>query len=193
MSTASWCASPGRDADAIGQPVPPLSPVPDDVTLDDVEGLVWQTLKTCYDPEIPVDIVELGLIYVCDVIPIDDEQVRVLIKMTLTAPGCGMGERSPTRLPTRCLRCRAWPRSRSTWCSTRPGRAITCPRRRSWRSGSDPTRLRFSDLSHAGERSSVAQPPQPPPEQQEPEFAAAAAFVAVRLMLTRHVCGPDSR
>jgi probable FeS assembly SUF system protein SufT len=66
--------------------------VPAEVNLEDVRGLVWQTLKTCYDPEIPVDIVELGLVYVCDVIPVDDEQVRVSIKMSLTAPGCGMGE-----------------------------------------------------------------------------------------------------
>ena len=83
----------GRDADAIGKPVPAdIAAAPQDVALDDVRGLVWQTLRTCYDPEIPVDIVELGLIYVCDVIPIDDEQVKVLIKMTLTAPGCGMGD-----------------------------------------------------------------------------------------------------
>ncbi|MCB2021162.1 MAG: putative Fe-S cluster assembly protein SufT [Rhizobacter sp.] len=82
----------GRDADAIGKPVPTAVAAPEDVALDDVKGLVWQTLRTCYDPEIPVDIVELGLIYVCDVIPIDDEQVNVLIKMTLTAPGCGMGD-----------------------------------------------------------------------------------------------------
>ena len=78
----------GGDADAIGRSMP----VPADVAVEDLRGLVWQTLKTCYDPEIPVDIVELGLIYVCDVIPVDDEQARVSIKMTLTAPGCGMGE-----------------------------------------------------------------------------------------------------
>ena len=82
----------GRDADAIGKPVPVAVEAQADVQLDDVKGLVWQTLRTCYDPEIPVDIVELGLIYVCDVIPIDDEQVKVSIKMTLTAPGCGMGD-----------------------------------------------------------------------------------------------------
>ena len=82
----------GRDADAIGKPVPVAVEAQADVQLDDVKGLVWQTLRTCYDPEIPVDIVELGLIYVCDVIPVDDEQVKVSIKMTLTAPGCGMGD-----------------------------------------------------------------------------------------------------
>lgn len=83
----------GADADAIGKPLPAALSLPQDVSVDDVRGLVWQTLKTCYDPEIPVDIVELGLVYACDVLPVDDgEQVRVSIKMTLTAPGCGMGE-----------------------------------------------------------------------------------------------------
>ena len=53
--------------------------------------LVWKALKTCYDPEIPVDVVELGLIYDCELTPFDDEQVVVTIQMTLTAPGCGMG------------------------------------------------------------------------------------------------------
>ena len=83
---------PGRDADAIGREPPQAPVIPADVAVDDVRDLVWQTLKTCYDPEIPVDIVELGLIYVCDVIPTEDGQARVSIKMTLTAPGCGMGE-----------------------------------------------------------------------------------------------------
>ncbi len=84
----------GSDADAIGRSVPAAVAVPADVGIDDVQGLVWQTLKTCYDPEIPVDIVELGLVYTCDVAPLPDdaEQVRVAIEMTLTAPGCGMGD-----------------------------------------------------------------------------------------------------
>lgn len=82
----------GRDADAIGREPPAAPVIPADVAVDDVRALVWQTLKTCYDPEIPVDIVELGLVYGCELIPVDGEQVRVLIRMTLTAPGCGMGE-----------------------------------------------------------------------------------------------------
>jgi probable FeS assembly SUF system protein SufT len=82
----------GADADAIGKTVPAAPSMPADVKPGELRGLVWQTLKTCYDPEIPVDIVELGLVYVCDVLPMDDDQFRVSIKMTLTAPGCGMGD-----------------------------------------------------------------------------------------------------
>jgi probable FeS assembly SUF system protein SufT len=49
-------------------------------------------LKTCYDPEIPVNIVDLGLIYRCDIKRLADGQRAVSVDMTLTAPGCGMGE-----------------------------------------------------------------------------------------------------
>ena len=56
------------------------------------EDAVIAAISTVYDPEIPVDIVELGLIYACDVLPMDGGEFRVLIKMTLTAPGCGMGD-----------------------------------------------------------------------------------------------------
>ena len=82
----------GRDADAIGREPPKAPVIPVDVAVDDIRDLVWQTLKTCYDPEIPVDIVELGLVYGCEVTPVDEAQVRVVIQLTLTAPGCGMGE-----------------------------------------------------------------------------------------------------
>ena len=56
----------------------------------DIEKQIWDQLKTCYDPEIPVDIVELGLIYD---LSMEDGKTgkKVNIKMTLTAPGCGMG------------------------------------------------------------------------------------------------------
>lgn len=82
----------GADADAIGKAPPTPLVIPDDVSPQDLTGLVWQTLKTCYDPEIPIDIVELGLVYVCDVLPMDNERYCVSLKMTVTAPGCGMGE-----------------------------------------------------------------------------------------------------
>ncbi len=56
------------------------------------EERVWDVLRTCYDPEIPVNIVELGLIYGCHLEPLEDGRHRVQVDLTLTAPGCGMGE-----------------------------------------------------------------------------------------------------
>lgn len=82
----------GTDADALGkEPVEPPS-VPEDATDADIEEVVWSQLKTCYDPEIPVNIVDLGLVYRCDITPTGDGERRVEVDMTLTAPGCGMGE-----------------------------------------------------------------------------------------------------
>ena len=52
---------------------------------------VWNQLRQCYDPEIPVNIVDLGLVYDCRLTKKDDGGTRVDVKMTLTAPGCGMG------------------------------------------------------------------------------------------------------
>ena len=57
----------------------------------DLEKLVWDQLKTCFDPEIPVNIVDLGLVYHCQVTPLPDGGNKVDVKFTLTAPGCGMG------------------------------------------------------------------------------------------------------
>lgn len=82
----------GADADALGkEPVPPPS-VPDNASDSDIEAVIWQQLKTCYDPEIPVNIVDLGLIYRCDITPLGNGERSVSVSMTLTAPGCGMGE-----------------------------------------------------------------------------------------------------
>lgn len=82
-----------EDADAIGKE-PMESPVlPAGATDDDVEDMVWSQLRQCFDPEIPVNIVDLGLVYHCDVLAASAPgQRRVEVKMTLTAPGCGMGE-----------------------------------------------------------------------------------------------------
>jgi len=80
-----------KDADAIGkQPRPQaeVSTVP--LEGEELEKEVWQRLKTCYDPEIPVNIVDLGLIYSMEISPIEQGK-RVDVKMTLTAQGCGMG------------------------------------------------------------------------------------------------------
>jgi probable FeS assembly SUF system protein SufT len=64
----------------------------DDADDEAVEALVWKQLRTCFDPEIPVDIVELGLVYGCDIERLADGSRRIGIRMTLTAPGCGMGD-----------------------------------------------------------------------------------------------------
>jgi probable FeS assembly SUF system protein SufT len=55
------------------------------------EAHVWEQLRTVYDPEIPVNIVELGLVYQCQAAPLPEGGQRVDIQMTVTAPGCGMG------------------------------------------------------------------------------------------------------
>ena len=82
----------GTDADALGkEPVEPPS-IPENATDKDIEEVIWQQLKTCYDPEIPINIVDLGLVYRCDVTKTPDGQRSVSVDMTLTAPGCGMGD-----------------------------------------------------------------------------------------------------
>ncbi|MDX1405903.1 MAG: putative Fe-S cluster assembly protein SufT [Woeseiaceae bacterium] len=82
----------GSDADALGkEPIPPPE-VPDNPTDEDIEKVIWEQLKTCYDPEIPIDIVNLGLVYRCDVKKLPNGERSVSVDMTLTAPGCGMGE-----------------------------------------------------------------------------------------------------
>ena len=82
----------GKDGDAIGKEAPAPLELPDDASDEDVERLVWQQLRTCFDPEIPVNIVELGLVYSAQIEHGDDGRRKVEVKMTLTAPGCGMGE-----------------------------------------------------------------------------------------------------
>ena len=79
----------GKDGDAIGQQVN-VENVHGDITEFD-ENLIWDQLKTCYDPEIPVNIVDLGLIYNMEYKQENDDLYFINIKMTLTAPGCGMG------------------------------------------------------------------------------------------------------
>lgn len=82
----------GHDADAIGKTAAEPPQLPPGATEEDIKNVIWQQLRTCFDPEIPVNIVDLGLIYECDVVKNDDATRSVGIKMTLTAPGCGMGE-----------------------------------------------------------------------------------------------------
>lgn len=85
-----------KDADALGFEIED----PSDETLEKEltgdgsvdEDLVWDQMRTCYDPEIPINIVELGLIYECDITPLGADGNQVDIVMTLTAAGCGMGD-----------------------------------------------------------------------------------------------------
>jgi probable FeS assembly SUF system protein SufT len=84
-----------RDGDAIGLTAAPETEKPaatgDPLSTEQLEPMVWEQLKTCYDPEIPVNIVDLGLVYDMQIQPLDGGQSRVDVKMTLTAQGCGMG------------------------------------------------------------------------------------------------------
>jgi probable FeS assembly SUF system protein SufT len=82
-----------KDADALGfdrseqaaaRSAAPLPP-------EELEKEVWNQMRSCYDPEIPVNIVDLGLIYDCAIAPAGENGARIDVKMTLTAPGCGMG------------------------------------------------------------------------------------------------------
>ncbi|MBT8423267.1 MAG: putative Fe-S cluster assembly protein SufT [Gammaproteobacteria bacterium] len=83
---------PGTDADALGKE--PMEPpvLPENASDDEFEQIIWDQLKSVYDPEIPVNIVDLGLIYDFDVAKTEKGERNVMVHMTLTAPGCGMGE-----------------------------------------------------------------------------------------------------
>ncbi len=83
----------GKDADALGKESVASSSeqLGRAETEEDLEKQVWDQMKTCYDPEIPVNIVDLGLIYDCHVENLESDSNKVNVKMTLTAPGCGMG------------------------------------------------------------------------------------------------------
>jgi probable FeS assembly SUF system protein SufT len=77
-----------KDADALGlTPSAAATEVPQEFS----EQLVWDNLKTVYDPEIPVNVVDLGLIYLCQITPVAEGN-KIDIKMTMTAPGCGMSD-----------------------------------------------------------------------------------------------------
>jgi probable FeS assembly SUF system protein SufT len=88
----------GKDGDALGlEPSPHPSSYQEEGKGGGTDGkvdesLIWDELRTCYDPEIPINIVDLGLIYDCSVIPLPEGGNRVEIRLTLTAPGCGMGQ-----------------------------------------------------------------------------------------------------
>ena len=80
----------GADGDAIGKEPLKVPELPPGATDEDVGRLAWDQLRTCFDPEIPVNIVDLGLVYLCEIASAEDGGKDVKVKMTLTAPGCGM-------------------------------------------------------------------------------------------------------
>jgi probable FeS assembly SUF system protein SufT len=82
----------GEDADAIGQEPVSAPELPPNAGAEDVKKLAWEQMRTCYDPEIPINIVDLGLVYECEVTNNADGTRTVEVKITLTAPGCGMGD-----------------------------------------------------------------------------------------------------
>ena len=85
----------GHDADALGMPPLPESKTDDSPathSAEEIEKEVWQQLRSCFDPEIPVNIVDLGLIYHCAVTPLATQGFKATVRFTLTAQGCGMGQ-----------------------------------------------------------------------------------------------------
>lgn len=95
-----------KDADALGiqadQTAKPTGGTPR--TLEALEKEVWTQMKGCYDPEIPVNVVDLGLIYDCTLTPVGaGDTYRAEVKMTLTAPGCGMGPTLAADVQSRLL------------------------------------------------------------------------------------------
>lgn len=86
----------GKDADALGKEAPKTaqeqSPTVDLLSPKEMEEKIWDELRTVFDPEIPSNVVDLGLVYGVEVAPHDDGGYKVHVTMTLTAPGCGMGD-----------------------------------------------------------------------------------------------------
>jgi probable FeS assembly SUF system protein SufT len=81
----------GKDADALGLEIPAEEKKPLGPPVDVDEKQIWEVLRSVYDPEIPVNIVDLGLVYDLVVEKLPSGHSKVSVKMTLTAPGCGMG------------------------------------------------------------------------------------------------------
>lgn len=82
----------GSNLDALGLPPVQRPILPKGADNQAIEAFAWEQLRTCYDPEIPVNIVDLGLVYGLKVIDLLDGRKMLNLRMTLTAPGCGMGE-----------------------------------------------------------------------------------------------------
>src|SRR5699024_2803923 len=93
----------GSDADAIGQEAPEPLTLPEGAGDDEVEELVIDQMRSVFDPEIPINIVDLGLIYECEFDHSNPQSRGIDIAMTLTAPGCGMGDIIADDVRTRLL------------------------------------------------------------------------------------------
>ena len=87
--TGYMCRIDAKDSDAMGMTAPAAQEKPADVPFS--ENMVWDQLKTVFDPEIPVNIVDLGLIYLCKITDREQGGKKVAVDMSMTAPGCGMG------------------------------------------------------------------------------------------------------
>jgi len=85
------CRIDAKDADALGRAMPSAQEERETPQAAFSEAMVWDQLKTVYDPEIPVNIVDLGLIYSCEVSAREDGGKKLDLRMSMTAPGCGMG------------------------------------------------------------------------------------------------------
>jgi probable FeS assembly SUF system protein SufT len=86
------CRIDSKDADALGLALPATTEEAPAAEQPFTEKLVWDQLKTVYDPEIPVNIVDLGLIYSCKIDSLEEGGKKIDVDMSLTAPGCGMAD-----------------------------------------------------------------------------------------------------
>ena len=80
------------NSDAIGKEIQAPPSIPNNISDEEFESKIWEQMKTVYDPEIPINVVDLGLIYSCAIHKNDSEKYTVAVEMTLTAPGCGMAD-----------------------------------------------------------------------------------------------------
>jgi len=102
------------NAAALGLDIDQGDPMPDNPSDEEFEQLAWSQLKSCFDPEIPINVVDLGLIYKCEFKTREDGKRNVTVELTLTAPGCGMGD---ILLDDVQPAVKYMP----NWCSTHPG------------------------------------------------------------------------
>ena len=100
------------------------TPAPERQSSGELEDRIIAALRTIYDPEIPVNIYELGLIYDINITPTKD----VCVTMTLTAPGCPVAGQLVAEVHARRPASRVWRRRTCNWCGNRPGQRIACPK-----------------------------------------------------------------